>query len=233
MKNQLFGENRDLLKFDLVCEILQRGLVKQFVYVPMLTEDDPQYEAAHICRHEATGGIGNRELLDFLDECIINGKRDIRQLEKFFQKCGIRATIYGKDDIFTHEGREDYFSGIGEELMEEALILVDPDVGLEDSINGSGNLLFSELKSLYERIDENSLLMFTQKFPYKLYREYLAIRVEDIQTQLPGTQPISLDDLDSIIFFLAKGQAVQQRLIRLLREYTGRYAEKKDKESAE
>jgi hypothetical protein len=224
MKNQLFGENRDLLKFDLVCEIAQGGLVNQFVYVPMLTEDDKQYEAPNICRHEATGGTANDNLLNFLDECIINDKRDIRQLERFFQKCGIKATIYGRDKVFTHEEREAYFNGISKELLIKSLILVDPDKGLEEPNSGAGNLLFAELKKLYEEMDDDSLLMFTQKFPYALYEDYLALRVEQIKDQLAGSQPISLDDLDSILFFLTRNQTLQSRLIQVLQDYTRKYA---------
>jgi hypothetical protein len=226
MKNQFFGENRDLLKFDLVCKIVQGGMVNQFVYIPMLTENNPQLETPNICRHGATGGAGNKELMDFLDECIINEKRKISQLERFFAECGIKATIYGEDAFFTHEGRKAYFDGIGNNLMTGSLILIDPDKGLEEKENGAETILFSELRSLYERMDDGSLLMFTQRFPYDLYREYLGMRTAEIKDCLPGSQPISLDYLDSIIFFLAKNQLLQDRLLQMLREYTRQYARK-------
>jgi len=226
MKNQLFGDNRDLLKFDLVCQIAQTNLVDRFTYIPMLTADEPQKEEPHFCRHEATGGGENQELVQFLDNCIVNEKRNIGQLEQFFQGCHIQAVIYDKENIFTQETREAYFNGISKPLLTRALVLIDPDKGLEERQNGSGNLLYSELKNLYERMDNESILMLTQRFPYDLYEAYLEKRVAEIKDQIRDAQPISLDDLDSIIFFLTKSRITQVRLLQLLGEYTRKYTRK-------
>jgi len=226
MKDQSFGDNRDLLKFDLVCEIIQSGFVDHFTFIPMLTESKTQKEEVHVCRHEASGGGANKALLEFLDNCIINEKRNVGRLEEFFQQCGIKATIYGKDKLFTHEQREAYFADIGNELMEKSLILVDPDKGLEEVISDSGNLLYSDLKNLYERMNDESILMFTQRFPYDMNESYLSMRIAEIKDMIPGSQPISLDDLDSIIFFLTKSKYLQRRLLQLLGEYAKKYAGK-------
>jgi hypothetical protein len=225
MKNQTFGDNRDLLKFDLVDYIMGTELVERFTYVPMLTPDETGIEEPQFCRHEATGGGQNEELVALLDNSVINEKREIGQLDQFFENRGVKFWIYNRDKFFTHAGRQAYFEGLKGELIESALILIDPDKGLEEGQNGDGNLLFSELKDIYERMGEQSLLMFTQRFPYDLRRDYLDIRVEQIKDMIPGVQPISLDDLDTLIFFLAKNQKVQDELLRLLREYTQRYAQ--------
>ena len=66
MKNQNFGDNRDLLKFDLVYQIAKKGLVDHFTYIPMLTKDETLKEEPEICRYEATGGSQNKDLMDFL-----------------------------------------------------------------------------------------------------------------------------------------------------------------------
>jgi hypothetical protein len=224
VKNQNFGDNRDLLKFDLVCQIAKTGMVDQFTYIPMLTENEERKEEPQFCRHEATGGGGNVELTEFLDRCIINEKRDIGQLEEFFLKCGIKTTVYEKDKLFTITGRKNYFDNIRKGMLTKSLILADPDKGLEEEFNGPGNLLFSELKDLYDRMDDGSCLMFTQRFADDMYEEYLEMRCADIQDQIPGSQPISLDDLDTIIFFLTKSEVMQSRLIQFLKEYTMQYA---------
>ncbi len=226
MKNQDFGDNRDLLKFDLVCEIVSKGLVDQFTYVPMLTKDEERTEEQSVCRHSAVGGISNKELVNFLDECTINEKRNIGQLEDFFRKCSIKAAIYGKDRIFDPEFHVPYFSQIPKALLTNALILIDPDQGLEENINGPGNLLFSDLRKIYDRMDESSVLMFTQLIPQGLYDDYLSMRTEDIKYQVPGSQTISIDDLDTLIFFLTKNQSVLKGLIQVLKDYTQQYAQK-------
>ncbi len=212
-----------MVKFDLVFQIVKEGLVDRFTYIPMLTESEAQKEEPKICRYEASAGTGNKALLDFLDKSIINEKRDIRELEGFFRQQDIPATIYSKDKFLTHEGRKAYFAGIGRELLTRSVILVDPDKGLEEDQNGSGNLLYSELHDLYERMDEESYLMLTQRFPYDLYAEYLGMRTAEIKDRIYGSQPISIDDLDSIIFFLTKNKYLQGCLINLLKDYIRQY----------
>jgi hypothetical protein len=226
VKNQNFGENRDLLKFDLVCEIMRAGLEDRFVYVPMLTEDEERKEEPHICRHDAVGGVGNKDLLNFLDECVINEKRNVGQLEGFFQKCGINGSIYGKDEIFVHEDRRSYFMGLSKEQLTRSLILIDPDKGLDDEENDAGNLLYSDLRNLFVRMDEESILMFTQRFPDDMFNEYLGLVTEEIKDQIFGTQPLSLDDQDSMIFFITKSSSILSRLMQLLSNYTRQYAQK-------
>jgi len=226
MKNQNFGDNRDLLKFDLVYQILNKGLVKQFNYIPMLTPDIPQKEEPHFCRHEATGGTANQVLMSFLDNSIINETRNISQLTEFFHKQGFKANIYALNKFFTHINRQSYFKDIPNTDLAGSLILVDPDKGLEERVSNDGNLLYSDLQQLYERIEENSYLMFTQRFPENLFSEYLEMRTAEIQDLIPGTQPISLDDLDTIIFFLTKSKSLESRLLQLLKEYTQKYVKK-------
>jgi hypothetical protein len=228
MKNQDFGDNRDLLKFDLVYQIIRRGLVDRFTYIPMLTENVKRSEEPQFCRHNAACGGENQELIEFFDRCIINEKRNINQLEEFFGGFGIKAVVYNKDHFFTNTDRSNYFAGIGQELLTRSLILIDPDKGLEEDVNNAGNLLYSELRDIYERMDDNSCLMFFQRFPYNLYEEYLGMRCDEIKDYIPGSQPISLDDLDSIIFFMTKNQVLQQRLLQLLGEYTQQYAKKEE-----
>jgi hypothetical protein len=230
VKNQNFGDNRDLLKFDLVSEILKSGLVDRFTYIPMLTRDVVQEKESHVCRHDAACGVSNTELVDFLDKCIVNDKRNINQLEEYWNKRGINSNVYAGDKYFTHEGRKAYFEDIRLEFLTNSLILIDPDKGLEERDNDSGNLLYSELKDVYEKMGDRSLLMFTQRFPYDLYETYLEMRVGEIKFNLPFSQPISLDDLDTIVFFLTKNRSIQDRFLDLLREYTKKYAQKTEQD---
>ncbi len=214
------------MKFDLVSQITGSGLVKQFVYVPMLTPDEDGVGSENICRHESTGGLDNQGLLDFLDGCIINEKRRVGELESYFTTDSVRAIVYNKDRIFTHADRKAYFAGIDTGLLEDSLILLDPDKGLEEDRNDDGNLLLSEVRDIYNKMSDSSILMFTQKFPYDLYKEYLAMRIAEIKDQIPFSQPVSLDDLDTILFFLTRDDLTLSRLIQILKDYTQKYARK-------
>jgi len=230
MKKQNFGENRDLLKFDLVDQVLRSGLVDRFVYVPMFTPDDPAVEAAHICRHESTGGGGNQALVDFLDYCVVTEKRQVGQLENFFKPAGLPALVYAPEQILTAENRKQYFEGVEKLVEKRSLILIDPDVGLEEDSNDPGHLMYSEIRNIYNLMDEESIMMFTQRFPYDMYTEYLSMRTAEIKNQIPFSQPVSLDDLDSIIFFLPRNTDTLYSLVRVLKEYTEKYAQKKEPE---
>jgi hypothetical protein len=226
VKNQHFGENRDLLKFDLVDQILKSGLVGQFVYVPMLTVDEPGKEAENICRHESTGGAGNVALMNFLDFCVVNDRRQVKQLETYFKEAGFQASVYAPEKVLTTENRKAYFEGIAPVYLENSLILIDPDMGLEDDDNNPANLMYSEIRDMYNLMEDDSILMFTQRFPYDMYEEYLGMRTSEIKSQIPLSQPVSIDDLDSIIFFLARNQSTLSRLIQVLTDYTKKYAQK-------
>jgi hypothetical protein len=77
-------------------------------------------------------------------------------------------------------------------------------------------------------MDSGSILMFTQRFPDEMYEEYLNRRTYQIKAQIPGVQPVSLDDLDSIIFFLTRSDATLSQLVQVLKDYTQKYAQKAD-----
>jgi len=228
LKNQHFGENRDLLKFDLVTEVLKSGLAEHFLYVPMLTPDGQGKETEHICRHESTGGGANAKLMDFLDYCVVNDKRQVSQLENYFNDLGYSAQVYAAEKYLTAENRESYFEEINWQIVPRSLVLIDPDMGLEEVADSSSNLKYAEIQDIYNALDDNSILMFTQKFPYEMYTEYLEARIAEIKNQIPSAQPVSLDDLDSIIFFLPKSTEMLDRLVGVLQEYTQKYYQKAD-----
>jgi hypothetical protein len=225
LKNQYFGDNRDLLKFDLVFQMIKEGLADRFSYIPMLTENGVEAAEPNVSRCEATGGLENTALVDFLDQAVLE-KKEIGELNRFFIENEIDSRIYNPGGYFSHAGRKSYFSGIGQDLLTKSLILIDPDRGLDEDKNGAGNLLYSELASLYERMDDDSYLMFTQRFPYNLYDAYLGMRCAELKDRISGSRPVSIDDLDSIIFFLSKNKFLQSRLVNLLKDYTRQYAKK-------
>ena len=86
MKNQYFGDNKDLFTYGLILQVMQAGLVNHFTFIPMLTEPDGTKHGGKIDRSQAKVGTENKELMIFLDRCVREGKRDIEQLKNFFTK---------------------------------------------------------------------------------------------------------------------------------------------------
>ena len=225
MKNQYFGDNKDLFTYDLAYWIQRAGLVNHFTFIPMLTAPDDSTDGSRTDRARATVGTKNGELVDFLDECVRENKRDIKYLEPFFTDREQRITIYsGKNKYFTHQKRQEYFSGIKIELLLDSLILVGPDNGLEVTRSRERHLLFSEAKELYERMAPSSILMLFQHFPRTDHHEYLHQRAEELAHQVSGAMPLSLDDNEGIFFFLTKDEELEDDLAHLLGHYAEEYS---------
>jgi len=225
VKNQYFGDNKDLLKDDLVLMIMQAGLVKHFTFVPMLTEPDGTNHGEKADRSYARAGTGNKELVNFLDECINGGQKDIEQMVGFFQRYGIGMTIYyGEDGYFSHWKRQSYFAGIESGLLSKSLILLDPDNGLEVKRSGEKHVLYSEVKELYERMDEDSILMVYQYFPRAPRQQYLNGRAQELKEKVSGDYPVCIYDSEIAFFFLTKNGSLEHSLSHLIGDYTKRYS---------
>ncbi len=222
MKNQYFGDNKDLFTYDLVLQILQAGLVEHFTFIPMLTSNDGTGHGEKCNRDKARAGIQNKELASFLDECVNGNKRDIRQLERFFGEYAIEMTIYGKG--FSHRQRQKYFEQIGDELLLKSLVFIDPDIGLEVGRSGEKHILYAEVKDLYERMDESSMLMIYQYFPRKPRQQYLNTRCEELKEKVAGDYPICIDDGEIAFFFLTRDESLEHSLMHVISDYKECYS---------
>jgi hypothetical protein len=225
MKNQYFGDNKDLFKYDLALTIMQAGLAEHFTFVPMLTEPDRTKHGKKADRSYAKVGTENKELVNFMDECIKRGQQNIEQMTSFFQRYGIRMTIYyDGDSYFSHWKRQAYFAGIKNGLLSKSLILIDPDNGLEVKRSGEKHLLYSEVKGLYERMDEDSILMIYQYFPRVSRLEYLNDRVQGLKDKVSDDYPVCIDDNEIGFFFLTKNESLEHSLAHLISDYAERYS---------
>ena len=229
MKNQYFGDNRDLFKHDLVYRISQAGLVDYFTFIPTLTENDDTEQGGERNRDKAKAGRKNDKLVKFLGRFKEKSKRDIKHLKNFFSKQDIEMTIYyGKSKYFPHLQRGKYFKQIENELPLKSLIFVDPDIGLEIKSKKSNkkHIRYSEVKDLYERIDKNSILMVYQHHPrirtQNNIREHFSQRSEKLR-EITGELPIYIDDNEMRFFFLTKGKSIRNSLGKILRGYKNIY----------
>jgi hypothetical protein len=222
VKNQYFGDNKDLFKYDLVLEIMRAGLAEHFTFVPMLTKPDTTKHGRKNDRNHAS--TQNKELMNFLDECIDRGRKDIQQITKFFQRYGVNMTIYSKDGYFSHQERQSYFAGIENGLLSRALILIDPDNGLEVKNSGEKHILYSEVKELYERMDGGSILMVYQYFPRVSHQQYLNGRRQELKERVSGDYPVCIYDSEVAFFFLTKDEPLEHSLTHLISDYAERYS---------
>ena len=132
MKNQYFGDKRDLFKFDLVLDVMAATGLAALTYVPMLTLPDDRNHGRLTPR--ALGGR-RTALFDFLRSVREEGRADIRELRSFFgQLSGFRYLPY-RDGLdvgqYAPESRDEYFAEIPDDLLVGSCVLLDPDIGLE------------------------------------------------------------------------------------------------------
>jgi hypothetical protein len=220
MKNQYFGDNRDLFKYDLVCRLLNSGLVDQFLFIMMLTEDE------QINRSQAKAGINNNSLISFLDGCIKKSSTNFSRLGSFLSKNG-KVVMFDKP--FFNEERADYFKKANEliKISPRALILVDPDIGLEAKTQkiDDKHVTLLELKSLC--FQPQSLLMVFQWIPIfsrKDSHSYIESCTKKLEA-VTGRQPEWITDNQIVFFFLTKQENVKNTLKINLASYKESYPE--------
>lgn len=224
MKNQYFGDVRDLFKYDLVLTIM-RGVkrLNRFLFVPMLTPDDNRADGGKTDYLRARAGTRNRDLLEHLQACVEGDRRDIREIEGYFSDRGIELTVYGEGrPPFSQHNRGSYFNSIDDRLLYSSLILLDPDIGLEVKDADEKHLMYAEVKQLYKRMRYNSALMIFQYLPRENRPTYLYRRCMELK-HLTGDDPLHVSDNEIIFFFLTKNKALKGELLRVLTEYGQAY----------
>jgi len=127
----------------------------------MLTPDDGSADGRHVDLHKARAGSRNRPLVDFLEECTRGGRLDLRELDRFFEG---ELLTHGR--LLEEDRRLQYWTELPGEWLEDAVVVVDPDNGMEvRSGRGVKWLRYDELRYLYEGLGERSVLLVFQFIP--------------------------------------------------------------------
>ncbi|MCM2466678.1 hypothetical protein [Methanoculleus oceani] len=236
MKNQYFGDYRDLFKYDLIQQIMQQcPSLKQFSFIPMLTANDNRTDGnkrGFDERMKGRPGSENDELVEYLQYLhkyhrIAPEDRDFTEIRYFFEKKGVQTEIYNPPDhsleeYFTHRKRYEYFSNVPNSLLKSALVFVDPDNGLEVKKSSHKHTLYSEVRSLLERMSDDSLLMIYQHFPRKEHNDYIDWRVQQFRNET-NSDPLWISDNEIVFFFVVKSGGDHAKLKTLLSEYSKPY----------
>lgn len=228
MKNQYFGDIRDLFKYDLITQIMKRvGTLRQFTYIPMLTPNDNKNDGNERDFSKAKVGFKNKCLVKFLKSHELpKEKRNIRVIEKYFADKNIGVKIYDRDKngYFNQKERSDYFKNIKRDLLTKALVLIDPDNGLEVKRNSEKHLLYNELKDILnnEELDDESIIMIFQYFPLEPHDIYVKRRLLEIKKISSYVTYIS--DNNILFFFLGENceriEIVKEVLQKYVADYT-------------
>jgi len=230
MKNQYFGDTRDLFKYDLVLELLLETALRRFTFIPMLTRDE---ETSNGGKTDYTGGkpgTRRRFLTRFLQDCLRDGRRDIQELDRLFREAeelvGFELSIHGKAMYFTHRDRERYFSSIGREQLTGAIIVVDPDNGLEVKSPTGGMekyVRYEEIRDLYRRMDDRSVLVVFQFIPRRKRSEFFSRICRRIRRDAVDSPVQFVSDNQVVFFLLTKQDAAHRTVEDVIASYAEDY----------
>ncbi len=227
MKNQYFGDVNDYFKYDL-CIYLAENLpkVERFTFIPMLTAHDSSSDGGKV---EYPLGVGRESLYRYLQECIEKGERKVSLLGEYFeeQKENLSFDYHpysdSLDNEFKHATREEYFSGIPDKDLKSAVIMVDPDNGLEVKTSAPRNfhkfIKYSEAGDLFRRMNSNSVLVIYQHFPRINHEQYLKDLHAEIQGELDCPVPVTVFSSNIALVMLAKNEMGRRRLQKQVAGY--------------
>jgi hypothetical protein len=219
MKNQYFGDVSDFLKYDLVLTLIERlDDTRGFVLISMLTPDDGS----------GNGGIinydgGRRRCLEaFLKRCVRRDRRLINLRIFMSSMEHVEYRPYRDDEYFRHEEREDYFNSIDPRLLMGAVVLIDPDNGLEVKSmrrkNGHKYLRYGELRRVYHMAGDDSLIMVYQHIPRVKRETYFRETSLKIYSII-GAAAMWLSSSKIVLFILARDPGLGERAWQIIREY--------------
>ncbi len=229
MKDQYFGDIRDLFKFDLAFHIIATcHLVRRFTFIPMLTKRDDGPDGRKRDYAKAKAGKSNQSLRDHLTKCADEARPDISGIAGYFTANQLDAIVYSHPELshFEKGCRREYFGGINREILQDSLILLDPDNGLENGLEvgrpSERHLLFSEVQDLYERMGDASILMIYQHFPHEKHEEYLRRRMCQLSNRTGG-HPMCVSDNQIVFFLLTSNPALRSQLACAIADYRDMY----------
>lgn len=222
MKNQYFGDVADLFKYDLIYRIVKGIPYERFTFVTMLTERDRSNEGNQL-DYSKGAGYKNTELLRHLDYCVRHDRRNVCEIESYFEDRDIGITLYGREETFSVRTREEYFRRIDPQLLTDTLVFVDPDIGFQIQKSREKHILYSEVTSLVDRMSNETILMVFQHFSPRMPHELTINKVLNNLLETIEHVPIWICDSKIAFFFLTKDSAVEQSLARVIKEYLYEY----------
>ncbi len=239
MKNQYFGDVHDLFKYDLIIQLISNSNLTKFTFIPMLTPNEDTKEGNKTKYTKNRVGHGRTDLRRFLERCVREQRRHVLELYKYFDqhplrnRSGEQVKIYihhdEKNPYFTHENRATYFKEIPPAWLNDAVILVDPDVGIVVKSATIKTLhkyvTHDEIRHLSERMNANSILVIFQYIPRVNRDQYYQNRLNEIHDSLKNEncQLQFISDNQVVFFVITKNLEVFKQSARILHRYAESY----------
>lgn len=222
-----FGDSRDYFKYDLITHLLKKGVVSNYVFVPMLTNPKVDGEGNKKPKHIEGKST---ELLSFIDRC---DSKDLEHWEIWLKPhVESYVTVHPVNEVFFEDdARNKYWESFEAVLKtKNALIFVDPDTGLETGkpsylrkMGREKYILNKEFAKLSQLLDGSSVLMIYQHLPNNKHNHEESVNKKIKQAiEASGCPSVLAYREDDLAFlFIAKSEAIFSALCNLLEIYHG------------
>jgi hypothetical protein len=183
MKNQYFGDRRDYFKYD-VLERLATDLpeLQRLTCLWMLTPPDGtgQGHVPFVPDPELP------ELTAFFRTRLNSGDPRLTRvgdMRAYFEARAFAFFSYRDDrDDFGAATRSEYFASVPDEALQRAVVLFDPDNGMEPRMATEKHLRFRELADVMARMDAPSVAVVFQY--WRRVRDFWAVMAQELVDQL-------------------------------------------------
>jgi hypothetical protein len=192
----------------------------------MLTENVRNFHGRRINYDQARAGTRRSELSSFLAKCVVENRRNVGELDKFFKSFKfprkVDFALYGRERYLSHVARAKYFDEIDRRVLIASAILVDPDIGLEVNSKGGreeNHITYSEVELLFNLMDRNSILIIFQFIPRVKRRRYFSQIGTRLKKMLGSSKVLYISDNQVAFFLLTKDMKTQQQVMNTISAY--------------
>jgi hypothetical protein len=230
MRDELFGDDHDFSKYDLLIELVEKTPnLKYLASIVMLTPNRKPNEGG---RTNYEQGARRGKLHRFLQDCVNqnNGRqRSVIELRNIFDSyCDYRPYRDSQGEFLVDASREEYFKSVPVEILQSSLVFFDPDTGLEtprpkDMENREEYLLFSDLKEVFQHANEVTVFSVYQHYHHiateSQKRKILKERSSKLINEMELRCLFAVSSGLTTMFVFSKSSSQNQHLFRLLTPY--------------
>lgn len=237
MKNQYFGDSRDLFKYDLLLDLVEAHGHRRLTLIPMLTPPDGSREGGLI---RAKQGNRHRVIYEFLRESVNRGRRDIQQLRELMPQLGVTYLPYRDDRWFDPGDRSAYFEEVPADQLENSVIFLDPDTGLESGTESYMRnrglhkyLKYVDLAAIWSRASAHSAVVVYQHLQRNaLLRSADLLSRLEVLSSLLAAPVWAVQRHDLSFFVAAKDKDIGREMSKALNYHCSKHDKTLNYESA-
>jgi hypothetical protein len=223
-----FGDSRDFFKYDLITAVFEQSSLRHYVFIPMLTEHRHDNEGNKLPRNL---GDKSEHLFKFIASC---NAKSLTHWEKWLiPYVDSYKTIEPVDEtFFSDQARDAYWKMFGSIIgHKNALIFIDPDIGLETGkqwylrkMGREKYILNDEMKFVFNKINSSSVVMLYQHLPRNrnLHKDYVEKKLSQVINFLSADCKVfkcAYRENDLAFLFIFKEPSLHEKIQGILSNY--------------